>query len=312
MRRVGGAARQVDPVHPGTGLGVLHAVPDVERVLEVALGLRERADPGGGAAGRGRRRERLGELVGCLPVMRELRGRHRGAPAGQIGLVARAPARSRRATARARPAGRPRTRPRAAARGGTRTRRRRSGSGRGGSRPLDSASSSSGSGSPAVAESRRCGTLAPAHAATRNAAGASSGNRSNAGQQRLAQRVWQLGHSCGEQLLGQEHVALRSREQLRNQPGCRRFAANRRDEPRRARPRRSAPARSARRRRPVRRGTRAADGAGAARRCGRWPRARPAPGAGCGAGTRAGRAWIDRPSAGSRPRPRPARALRCG
>ena len=84
VRRVGGAARQVDPIHPGAGLGVLDAVPDVERVVEVPLGLRERGDPCRGAAGLDRRREGCAELVGGLPVVGELRGRDRGALARQV------------------------------------------------------------------------------------------------------------------------------------------------------------------------------------------------------------------------------------
>ena len=72
-----GVPQQVGAVAARALLRVGHAVPQLERALEVALGLAEREDALGAEPGRDRRAERARDVVGGVPVACELR-RHRG------------------------------------------------------------------------------------------------------------------------------------------------------------------------------------------------------------------------------------------
>nr|BFE86964.1 hypothetical protein GCM10020093_095650 [Planobispora longispora] len=78
-RRGGAAHGEAQVVGPGEAFGVLDPVPETEGLLEVAVGLRGRAEPLGPAPGLDRGGQRPGEVVAGQVVVGELR---RGALAG--------------------------------------------------------------------------------------------------------------------------------------------------------------------------------------------------------------------------------------
>ena len=108
----------------------------------------------------------------------------------------------------------------------------------------------------------------------------------------------------GQELLGEERVALAAREQAVDQVGVGRRAEDVRELRGElvARQRRELDAPRARARARARPAAGAAGGGDAARRSGRWRRPAPARRTGCGPGRRGRRGWSGRPSGGPRAR----------
>jgi hypothetical protein len=86
VRRLGGLPQQPGPVQRQRGGDVGDLVPQVEGAFEVVLRFGEGQGLLGRLAGGDRCRERLGEVVGFVPVRCQLGGGLRGRAAGQLRL----------------------------------------------------------------------------------------------------------------------------------------------------------------------------------------------------------------------------------